>query len=122
MLDYEIMRPILLLIIIFFLLAGSCTRSIRSVNTKAEAFAGKKVKVQGEVISALSLINFRSFALRDKSGTIWVLTNQLLPHVGEEVRISGRVIPSYTYNKEKITVIDARQGNFVFYEKPIIKK
>lgn len=49
------------------------------------------VYLQGEVINRAPLLENAAYKLEDDTGTIWVLTNQAPPNLGDEVLIKGQV-------------------------------
>ncbi len=48
------------------------------------------VYLEGQVINRAPLIGFGAYHLKDETGTIWVLTNQVLPNLGDQVLIKGQ--------------------------------
>ncbi len=49
------------------------------------------VYLQGEVTTRAPFLGSGAYKLKDASGTIWVIANQTLPNVGDEVLIKGQV-------------------------------
>lgn len=67
--------------------------SINDINTSPVNFDGKEVKLKGiaKNPTRLSLINLKSYVLKDRSGEITVLTESDLPQMNEEITIRVRV-------------------------------
>ena len=49
------------------------------------------VYLQGQVINRAPLLGFGAYKLKDATGTIWVIANQSIPNVGDEVLIKGKL-------------------------------
>jgi len=53
--------------------------------------AKEVVYLQGEVISQAPFLNSGAYQVQDSTGKIWVVSNQELPKVGDQVVIQGQV-------------------------------
>ena len=49
------------------------------------------VYLQGQVINRAPLLGSGAYKLKDATGTIWVIANQSIPNVGDEVLIKGKL-------------------------------
>ena len=49
------------------------------------------VYLQGQVISQAPFLNSGAYQVQDTTGKIWVVSNQDLPNVGDQVLISGQI-------------------------------
>lgn len=49
------------------------------------------VQVQGKVTRIVPLAGMQAYALQDNSGSVWVLTRQAAPSVGQVVSVQGTV-------------------------------
>jgi hypothetical protein len=63
------------------------------------------VVVQGEVEEAVGLIGFGSYTITDGTGSIWVITNQGLPTLGDVRSVYGRVTELARWNNSRIIAI-----------------
>ena len=53
--------------------------------------ANATVYLQGEVTTRAPFLGSGAYKLKDASGTIWVIANQTLPNVGDQVLIKGQL-------------------------------
>ena len=67
---------------------GVRTSQISDIQQNANVVA--TVYLEGQVINRAPLIGFGAYHLKDETGTIWVLTNQVLPNLGDQVLIKGQ--------------------------------
>ena len=66
---------------------------IGEITAKAPQFEGREVKVRGKVsdVSKIPLLNIKSYALQDDTGTITVITTGTLPVMGQKMGLRGVV-------------------------------
>lgn len=69
--------------------AGLNVTKIGTIQQNQNATA--TVYLQGRVINRAPLLSNGAYKLEDATGTIWVLTNQSLPNIGDEVTIEGQL-------------------------------
>lgn len=108
----SIWLPTLLVIILF---SGFGCASIRKEKTVPVAISeiqghprewvGKTVQVSGEVKEAFSLVLYKYFVVKDKTGEIRVVTSKPLPRKGEQIRVEGKVEEGFAIGSEPQTVI-----------------
>jgi len=91
-------------IVLIFILEG-CATSINSINKRQEKLQGKQVVVKGRVISSLEFRDLTCFTIRDKSGKIMVITENLLPFKNDKVRVKGILERNFTYKDQTMLVI-----------------
>ncbi|HAA33486.1 MAG TPA: hypothetical protein DCE56_44400 [Cyanobacteria bacterium UBA8553] len=73
-----------------FLGIGGNVTKIGNIQQKQNNANGT-VYIQGEVITRAPFLDNGAYKLKDASGTIWVIANQTLPNVGDEVLIKGQL-------------------------------
>ncbi len=91
------------------ILSSSCTTSIKTINKKPEKFDGKKVRISGDVISSLRLIDIMCFTIKDKTGKICVVTKNYLPIQGGHLYVHGIVKRNYQYDGRSMLVIKEKK-------------
>ena len=100
-------------VFLFFILIlfgiNSCTKPIKVVLKKARKLNGKKIRIKGSVISSIQLVDIKCFTIKDKTGKICIVTNNLLPLKRDFIRISGVLNTSYQYKKKQMLVIEEKQ-------------
>jgi hypothetical protein len=94
---------------IFLLLLSGCSIPIKKIYKYPDKYNGKKITVKGEVISSLELRDLYSFTLRDKSGKIMVVTENLLPLKNDKLRVYGIVDIGFQYKEQNIFVIKEKK-------------
>lgn len=81
------------LIVLSVVLVSSCQlgRPTPIVKILENPAAFQEVTVSGVVTERISVLGWNAYVLRDQTGEIKVLTNRVLPRVGDRVRVSGEV-------------------------------
>ena len=64
---------------------------VKDIIAAPAQFEGKEVKIKGTVGSPVQLLNLRTFAVKDETGEIMVITNGSLPAAGAQVAVKGTV-------------------------------
>ena len=64
---------------------------VKDIIAAPAQFEGKEVKIKGTVGSPVQLLNLRTFAVKDETGEIMVITNGSLPAAGVQVAVKGTV-------------------------------
>jgi len=98
---------VVLLLIIFSI--SACVIPIKVVNKKAAKFNGKKVRIRGRVISSIQLKDIKCFTIKDKTGKICIVTNNLLPLKRDFIKIKGKLNKNYKYKKQQMIVVEEKQ-------------
>ncbi len=104
--DKNIYKTIILLVLIF---VSSCVIPINVAIKKSEKFNKKKIRIQGRVVSAVQLIDIRCFTIKDKTGKILVVTDNLLPLKRDYVKVKGKLNKSYKYKKLQMIAIEEKR-------------
>lgn len=102
----RIVKPALLLVLsiiplVFLFLA--CERisepvkkltatKIKDILDHPREYENKEVAIYGTVTDAVSLLVFKYFEIEDDTGKIKVMTNRMLPQIGEKLRITGTLV------------------------------
>jgi hypothetical protein len=68
---------------------GVNVTKISDIPQKQNAFT--TIYLKGQVASRAPFLASGAYKLQDATGTIWVITNQTLPNVGDEVLIEGQL-------------------------------
>ncbi|HEY9652200.1 MAG TPA: hypothetical protein V6C95_16170 [Coleofasciculaceae cyanobacterium] len=72
-------------------LSSSAGGNVTKIGTIQQNQNAATVYLQGRVINRAPFLTNGAYKLEDATGTIWVLTNQALPNIGDEVKIVGQV-------------------------------
>jgi hypothetical protein len=99
----------LIFVVFIFLLASACATPIRKIYKSPDKYHDKKIIVKGVVISSLELIDLFSFTLKDKSGKIMVVTENLLPLKNDRIRVHGIIDKNFSYKEQNIIVIKEKK-------------
>lgn len=100
---------------LIILVSATCATPVRKIYKSPDKFQGKQVKVKGRVISSIELSDLYSFTIRDKSGKIMVVTENLLPLKNDKIRVKGTFEKNFIYKEQTIMVIKER----ILKERPI---
>ncbi|MCR5455486.1 MAG: hypothetical protein K6F33_10920 [Bacteroidales bacterium] len=88
-------------------LPTACTTPINVITQHPDFFDGRKVTVKGKVINTLHLDDLSFFVIKSNGNNkINVITNDFLPVVGDNVKVHGRVISNFYYQRDTILVIN----------------
>jgi aspartyl/asparaginyl-tRNA synthetase len=98
------------LIVIFsslmlFSCSGFFTTPINKILANPRAYAGKTVKVSGEVTQIFSLLVIKYFKVRDGTGEIIVVTEKPLPKIGTKIKVKGTVEEAFSIGDQQLIVI-----------------
>ena len=63
--------------------------NIKDILDRPREYENKEVTIQGTVTEAVSLLVVKYFVLQDKTGSIKVVTDRVLPKKGEELSVTG---------------------------------
>ena len=79
---------------------------IKSLLRDPRRYEGRSVVISGQVIQRNSLL-LRHFILRDETDEIIVLTERVLPEIGANTRVKGRVGQVFAFgNKQQVVFIE----------------
>ncbi|MBQ5403189.1 MAG: hypothetical protein IIU11_02305 [Bacteroidales bacterium] len=95
----------IVLLILALLNTLSCTVPLNKIANNGSSFDGKKVTVKGKVINTLHLDDLNFFVLKKGSDKVNVITNDFLPVVNDNVKVKGKVISKFYYQRDTILVI-----------------
>lgn len=99
-------RSLFLLMLAILLLAACTPRpSIKDITEHPRDYAGKQVRVQGEVKNVFSLIFIKYFTLDDGTGSITIVTDKPLPAKGERLAVTGTVEEAFSLGDQTMTLI-----------------
>ena len=68
-------------------------------------YAGKTVVVSGKVKEVFGLVFVQYFILKDKTGSIPVVTHRPLPGVGAKLRVRGTVMEAFSLGDKQLVVL-----------------
>jgi hypothetical protein len=86
---------------------------IGKIQKDPRSYESISVTISGTVTARGSLVLIKYFTVADKSGSINVITQRILPPVGSKVRIKGRVKEAFAIGDEQMLVFiedTAEQG------------
>ncbi len=79
--------------------------SIKNILDNPRDYEGKTIFVSGAVTDVFSLFIVKSFALRDQTGEIIVITERILPKKGASIKVKGKVIEAFSFGDKTITAM-----------------
>jgi hypothetical protein len=85
---------------------GLFTAPIGKLLTNPRDYEAKSVTIAGKVTNRNSLLVLKYFTVRDASGEIPVVTKRILPEVGSEVRVKGRITQLSLLDKEIVVLTE----------------
>ena len=68
-------------------------------------YEGKTVMINGRVVESQSLLIVKYFVLEDKTGRITVVTDRILPKVGQAERVRGKINESFSIGPARLVVL-----------------
>lgn len=83
----------------------SCVTPVQTIVQHPSRYNGKKVKVRGKVVNTLHLDDLSFFTIRGGQKRLNVITNDFLPVVGDNVKVKGKVISKFYYQRDTILVL-----------------
>jgi cytochrome c-type biogenesis protein CcmE len=97
----------ILIFLAFNLLLIGCNTStpINKILENPRDYAGKPVKISGEVTEVFSLVVVKYFVVKDKTGEITVVTKRPLPREGTEITVKGTVQEAFSIGDKQLIVI-----------------
>jgi hypothetical protein len=81
-----------------------------TLNQLSETSEGTVIYIKGQVTDNVPFLGQGAYQLQDNTGYVWVVTDQPLPQVGEEIMLKGQV------EYESIPVSDQDLGEFYVLE------
>ena len=106
--SFMMKKTLLYIIVVVALLTlpTACTTPVHVITQHPAFFDGKKVTVKGKVINTLHLEDLSFFVIKSNGNhKINVITNDFLPVVGDNVKVHGKVIANFYYQRDTILVI-----------------
>jgi uncharacterized protein YdeI (BOF family) len=91
------------------LLISACAIPIKKIYKSPERFNGRKVVIKGKVISSLQLNDLFTFTIKDKTGKMMVVTENLLPLQKDKLRVNGVVDKNFIYKEQTIIVVKEKK-------------
>jgi hypothetical protein len=85
--------------------SGFFTTPINKILANPRVYAGKTVKVSGEVTQIFGLLVIKYFKVRDGTGEIMVVTEKPLPKIGTKVDVKGTVEEAFSIGDQQLIVI-----------------
>jgi hypothetical protein len=76
---------------------------IKKILDNPRDYEGKTITISGQVIDVFSLFVVKTFAVRDKTGEIIVVTERMLPKKGASIKVRGKVIDAFSFGDKTIT-------------------
>ena len=107
-------KPFPFLSIAVLLISGtaifnSCSRlnsiPIRNLLENPREYEGKVMTIEGQVTDNKSLLVVKYFKIKDSTGKIVVITDRLLPQIGQTERVRGRIDQTFSIGKSSMTVL-----------------
>ncbi len=60
-------------------------------EVKNQNYSGKIIKVEGTVQKVIPLLDLKGFEIKDQTDSIWVVTQDNIPRVGDRISIGGKL-------------------------------
>ena len=77
---------------------------IKQIYSNPRDYSNRKIAISGTVTERFSLFVIRYFTLQDVSGSIVVVTEQPMPAVGEQIRVTGYVVDGFSLGEQQTLV------------------
>ena len=71
--------------------SAACATSINSVLADPSRYRNREVKISGRVADSYSVANRGFYRLEDRTGHLWVLSDQGVPRTGARVSVRGTI-------------------------------
>ena len=81
------------------------TTSIGKLLEDPRSYEGKTVTVEGRVTDTKSLFVVKYFTVEDKTGKIVVVTDRMLPRVGQTDRVRGKLDEAFSIGQTRMIVL-----------------
>jgi aspartyl/asparaginyl-tRNA synthetase len=78
--------------------------SIGDLLKSPRSYDRKIITISGDVTNRTNLLAVKFFTLKDGSGEIAVVTERVLPNIGEKVRVRGRVKEAFALGDTQLIV------------------
>ncbi len=91
---------------VMLLTLSACTIPIATVAKHGEWYDGKHVTVKGKVVNTLHLEDLNFFVLKKGGNYLNVKTNDFLPAINDNVKVKGKVINKFYYQRDTILIIE----------------
>lgn len=99
--------------------------TITDIGTVQPNNRGTKIYLRGKVTAQAPLLGSGAYQLEDKTGKVWVLTNEKLPQQGEEIAIEGQVeyqdISIEQQNMGELYIVQVQQLDGTATTQPSVK-
>jgi hypothetical protein len=89
--DYKIFGLALAGTLLGYLGFALADPAITDINKVQPDNRGSNIYLKGKVTAHAPLLGSGAYQLEDKTGKVWVLTNEKLPQTGTEIAIEGQV-------------------------------
>ncbi|MEQ1758131.1 MAG: hypothetical protein ABL986_07410 [Vicinamibacterales bacterium] len=85
-------RPMILVLLMSAVLSTACaSRTINQVLADPGQYRNKEVKLTGAVVDSYSLVGRGAYRIDDRTGQLWVVSDQGVPRQGARVSVKGTV-------------------------------
>jgi len=88
---------------------NSCSRlnpiPIRNLLEHPREYEGKVVIVEGQITDNKSLLVVKYFKVKDSTGEIAVITDRMLPQIGQTERVRGKIDQTFSIGNSSMTVL-----------------
>lgn len=81
------------------------TASIKQIQDDPRSYVDRTVKVAGEVTQVFSVVVLKYFTVNDGTGSMHVVTNQVLPRKGQRIEVTGKVAELFALGSDAMLVI-----------------
>ena len=89
-------RGSLLVLLVGAVLSAACaSRSINQVLADPSRYTNKQVSLTGNVVDSYSALGRGVYQLEDKTGRLWIVSDQGVPRKGARVNVKGTVREGY---------------------------
>lgn len=88
---------------------NSCSRlnpiPIRNLLEHPREYEGKVVTIEGQITDNKSLLIVKYFKVKDSTGEIAVITDHMLPQIGQTERVRGKIDQTFSVGSSNMTVL-----------------
>lgn len=101
--------PITIVVLFGIIFFSGCshfsTTPIGDLLKDPRRYEGQTVAIDGKVVDSQSLFVIKYFTLEDKTGKIRVVTDRMLPDIGQSEHVRGKVNEAFSIGSARMIVL-----------------
>jgi hypothetical protein len=77
--------------------AGCAAKTVRQISDDPYRYSDREVSVSGRVIESFALASRGAYEIEDRTGRLWVISDQGVPRRDTRVNVKGRVRTAFDF-------------------------